>query len=101
MYQKLKWLPPCHCHKGGKHTVGQCFNMENEVKESKYRGSSQTFSSLAVNSAITCSFRQSEAQGDSKNTYCMSGKRAERERDRFAHISLWPLRGGSCLWFVI
>ena len=49
-------------------------------KESKHVGYSQTFyfsawSSLGVNSAITHSFRQSEAQGGSKNTYCMSGKK--------------------------
>lgn len=66
----------------------------------------------------------SGAQGGSRYTYCESCKKKKKKNvgvgvgrreggrkggaekggrgsDRFARISLWPLRGGSCLGFVI
>ena len=82
----------------------------NIEKRSTHAGYSQTFSFrrgplltwIVPLLAVLDRVKPGVAQKRKKNTYCMSGKRAEREgRDRFAHISLWPLRGGSCLWFVI
>ena len=80
-----KWLPPRCRHKGGKHTADQWFHEKYRKKEHTRWLQPDLFfspwSSLDVNSAITRSFRQSEA-------WCGSKKKKKKK----THI-VWVVKG--------
>lgn len=85
VHKKLKWLPTRHYHKGGK---TYCFNRKNEVTKANMLATAGPFLSglpLTQNVPLLVVL-DSKAQGGSKNSYCMSCKRAKRETERETEI---------------